>query len=201
MTSARSSRARSWRASAPRLAVTLAHKEYRPDFTVQAGYMNRGGLAAMWQAGVGMTLPVYRKGLRAGAAEAERGLTRGQRARLESLRAPAALSDQERLTRAEVDRARRHAVRRRASSPRTACPRGGARQLPVGQGAVRRGARGADSTLRRPWTLRSYRASHAQPAGQPRRGKPRGERRDGPRRRSGAGSELAGAMGGGMSGR
>jgi outer membrane protein TolC len=53
------------------LLVELARKEYKPDFSVQAGYMNRGGLDPMWQAGVGMTLPIQRKRLASGLAEAE----------------------------------------------------------------------------------------------------------------------------------
>jgi hypothetical protein len=40
-----------------RLAGDLARRDFKPDFTVQAGYMNRGGLDPMWQAGVGVTLP------------------------------------------------------------------------------------------------------------------------------------------------
>ena len=53
------------------LLVALASKEFKPDFSVQAGYMNRGGLDPMWQAGVGVTLPLYRKRLSSGQAEAE----------------------------------------------------------------------------------------------------------------------------------
>jgi len=53
------------------LAVALARKEYKPDFSLQAGYMNRGGLEPMWLAGVGVTLPVQRKRLASGMAEAE----------------------------------------------------------------------------------------------------------------------------------
>jgi outer membrane protein TolC len=53
------------------LLVALARKEFKPDFSVQAGYMNRGGLDPMWQAGVGVSLPVYRKRLSSGLAEAE----------------------------------------------------------------------------------------------------------------------------------
>ena len=51
--------------------VALASKEFKPDFSVQAGYMNRGGLDPMWQAGVGVTLPLNRKRLSSGQAEAE----------------------------------------------------------------------------------------------------------------------------------
>jgi outer membrane protein TolC len=53
------------------LLAALASKEFKPDFSVQAGYMNRGGLDPMWQAGVGVTLPLYRKRLSSGQAEAE----------------------------------------------------------------------------------------------------------------------------------
>ena len=52
------------------LAVALARKEFKPDFSVQAGYMNRGGLDPMWQAGIGVSVPLYRKRLSAGLAEA-----------------------------------------------------------------------------------------------------------------------------------
>lgn len=54
-----------------RLAVDLARKEYKPDFSVQGSYMNRGGLDPMWQAGIGISLPLYRKRISAGVAEAE----------------------------------------------------------------------------------------------------------------------------------
>jgi len=54
-----------------KLAIDLAGREFKPDFTVQTGYMNRGGLDPMWQAGVGVTLPVYRGRRRAAIAEAE----------------------------------------------------------------------------------------------------------------------------------
>ncbi len=52
------------------LQVSLAGKAYRPDFGVQAGYMSRGGLDPMWQAGVSVTLPLQRKRLAGGQAEA-----------------------------------------------------------------------------------------------------------------------------------
>jgi outer membrane protein TolC len=32
-------------------------REFKPDFTLQGGYMNRGGLAPMWLAGIGMSIP------------------------------------------------------------------------------------------------------------------------------------------------
>jgi outer membrane protein TolC len=54
-----------------RLAVDLASRDFKPDFSVQAGYMNRGGLDPMWQAGVGVSLPVQRGRRHAAVAEAE----------------------------------------------------------------------------------------------------------------------------------
>lgn len=55
------------------VAVDLAERDFKPDFAVQAGYMNRGGLDPMWQAGVGITLPLYRGRRHAAVAEAEAG--------------------------------------------------------------------------------------------------------------------------------
>ena len=54
-----------------RLGIVLARKEFRPDFTVQGGYMNRGGLDPMWQIGVGLSIPIYRKKLTSRVAEAD----------------------------------------------------------------------------------------------------------------------------------
>jgi cobalt-zinc-cadmium efflux system outer membrane protein len=53
------------------LAAQLAGRDFRPDLTLQAGYMTRGGLDPMWQAGVGVNLPVVRGRRRAAVAEAE----------------------------------------------------------------------------------------------------------------------------------
>ncbi len=53
------------------LEVDLARTSFKPDFNVQAAYMNRGGLDPMWQAAIGVSLPLYRKRLRAQVAEAE----------------------------------------------------------------------------------------------------------------------------------
>jgi outer membrane protein TolC len=55
------------------VAVDLAERDFKPDFTVQAGYMSRGGLDPMWQAGVGVTLPFHRGRRHAAVAEAEAG--------------------------------------------------------------------------------------------------------------------------------
>jgi len=56
-----------------RLTIELAQRDFKPDLAVQAGYMNRGGLDPMWQAGVGVTLPLYRGRRHAAVAEAEAG--------------------------------------------------------------------------------------------------------------------------------
>jgi outer membrane protein TolC len=53
------------------LGVALAQKEFKPDFLVQGGYMNRGGLDPMWVAGLGISVPLYRERLKSGVAEAQ----------------------------------------------------------------------------------------------------------------------------------
>jgi outer membrane protein, heavy metal efflux system len=68
-----------------RLLVGLAEKESRPDLAVQAGYMNRGRLDAMWQAGLAFNLPLRRRRLQGARAEAE-ARARASERRLESLR-------------------------------------------------------------------------------------------------------------------
>jgi outer membrane protein TolC len=68
------------------LAVDLARRDFKPDFAVQAGYMNRGGLDPMWQAGVGITLPLYRGRRHAALAEAE-AERRAAALRVEAVRA------------------------------------------------------------------------------------------------------------------
>jgi outer membrane protein, heavy metal efflux system len=78
------------------LAVTLARKEFKPDFSVQAAYMNRGGLDPMWQAGIGISVPLYRKRLSAGLAEAEAQLRSSQNV-IESVRLQLRFRTQERL--------------------------------------------------------------------------------------------------------
>jgi len=79
-----------------RLAADLARKEFKPDFTVQGGYMNRGGLDPMWQAGVGVSLPLYRKQISAGVAEAA-AQTRASERLVESTRLQLRFRTQERM--------------------------------------------------------------------------------------------------------
>ena len=100
----------------------LARRDFRPDLTVQASYMNRGGLDPMWQAGLGVNLPVFRARRRAAAlAEAE---ARGRSAarQLEAVRAQLRYRTQERLAQLRGRGEDGAALRRRASCPRRASP-------------------------------------------------------------------------------
>lgn len=84
-----------------RLAVLLARKDGRPDFVVQGGYMNRGGLDPMWQAGVGVTLPIRRQRRASALAEAE-AQVRAAEARVASVELQLRLRVQERLAQLEA---------------------------------------------------------------------------------------------------
>lgn len=79
------------------LAINLAKREFKPDFSAQSAYMNRRGLPPMWQAGIGVSVPIYRKKLRAGVAEAEAQLSSTQSV-IESIRLQLRFRTQERLT-------------------------------------------------------------------------------------------------------
>jgi outer membrane protein TolC len=81
-----------------RLLVELARKESRPDFNVQTAYMNRGSLEFMWQAGVGISVPLHRRRLRSVTAEAEAALRRSERGR-ESVELELRARTQQRLAR------------------------------------------------------------------------------------------------------
>jgi outer membrane protein TolC len=84
-----------------RILLSLAEREYKPDFALQAGYMNRGGLDAMWQAGVSVSLPLSRKRLASGRAEAEAG-TRAAAGSADAVRASLRFRTEERLARLEA---------------------------------------------------------------------------------------------------
>ena len=87
-----------------RLGVELARKEYRPDFTVQGGYMNRGGFDPLWQAGVSVMLPANRKRRASAVVEAEAWVA-AARARLSAVELTLRQRTQERL--AQLDAARK----------------------------------------------------------------------------------------------
>ena len=86
-----------------RLGIELARKEWKPDFSVQGAYMNRGGLDAMWQAGIGISFPAYRKRLSAGLAEAEARRSASERAAA-SVRLQLRFRTQERLSQLRATR-------------------------------------------------------------------------------------------------
>ena len=54
-----------------RAAVEVARRAFKPDFSVQGGYMNRGGLDPMWVAGFGVSWPISKKARESAVAEAE----------------------------------------------------------------------------------------------------------------------------------
>jgi outer membrane protein TolC len=81
-----------------RLVAALAQKDYKPDFSLQAQYMSRGGLDPMWQAGVGITLPVQR-GRRAAAVAEAAALVRASERFAESVELQLRYRTQERFTR------------------------------------------------------------------------------------------------------
>ena len=73
-------------ASAARSRVEIARKDLKPDFTASAGPMYRGGLDPMWQAGIGITLPLFsgsRQRPRIAAAEADVRSEEARRAALD----------------------------------------------------------------------------------------------------------------------
>jgi cobalt-zinc-cadmium efflux system outer membrane protein len=81
-----------------RLSLSLAQKAFKPDFTVQASLMNRGGLDPVWFAGVGINVPFNRKARASAVAEGDLTIKSGQRA-LESLDLQLRYRTEERYTR------------------------------------------------------------------------------------------------------
>lgn len=79
------------------LGVSLAQKEFKPDFNLQAAYMNRGGLDPMLLAGVGISLPIYRSRLKGAVAEAEAQL-RSSQSLVQSVELQLRFRTQERVT-------------------------------------------------------------------------------------------------------
>ncbi len=78
-------------------ALQLAERRRQPDFSVQAGYMHRGALDPMWQAGVGLRLPLRRAAQRGAVAEAEARRRSAER-RLEGLELQLRFRTRARLT-------------------------------------------------------------------------------------------------------
>ena len=84
-----------------RLGVDLAKKAFRPDFSLQGGYQNRGGIDGLWQVGVGIRLPIYKKKNESGLAEAEARLRASER-RSHGVRLLLRQRTQERLARMQA---------------------------------------------------------------------------------------------------
>lgn len=80
------------------LSVALARKEFRPDFSVQTTYMNRRGLDPMWQVGIGISIPTYKKRLAAGLSEAE-SVLQSRKSQADSARLQLRSQTQQRLIR------------------------------------------------------------------------------------------------------
>jgi outer membrane protein, heavy metal efflux system len=63
-------------------SVTLAHREYLPDFVVRADYMHKSALLPEWEVGVGIKVPLYfATKQRAGVEEATAALAEARAAR------------------------------------------------------------------------------------------------------------------------
>jgi outer membrane protein TolC len=82
-------------------ALAAAKREFKPDITIQGGYMNRGGLDAMWLAGVGFTLPLSKQARQAAVAGAQIRSAGGAHA-LEAVGLQLRFRTQERFTRAKT---------------------------------------------------------------------------------------------------
>jgi len=81
--------------------AAVARRDLKPDFSVQAGYMNRGGLDAMWLAGVGVSWPFNKKARESAVAEAEIRAKGGSHV-VESIGLQLAFKTRERFTRAKA---------------------------------------------------------------------------------------------------
>ena len=82
-------------------AAAVARRDLKPDFSVQGGYMNRGGLDAMWLAGVGITWPFNKKARESAVAEAEIRAKGGSHV-VESMQLQLAYRTRERYARARA---------------------------------------------------------------------------------------------------
>lgn len=83
-----------------RAALGVARRAFKPDFSVQGGYMNRGGLDPMWAAGFGVSWPISKRARESAVAEAEIR-ARGDGHEQEALALRLAYQTQERFMRAQ----------------------------------------------------------------------------------------------------
>jgi hypothetical protein len=179
-----------------RLAVDLARKDFKPDFAVQGGYMNRGGLDPCGRQASASRCRSAGSGARAPSPKPKRRSEPRRRGRLGRAAAALPYPGADRPARGRSPDGGTLFGRNRP--PGRDERRGCARQLPVGTTAVRRGAGSAHHALHRPRHPRApARGTDAHPRG-PRRGLPGGRHRavsPGPLPSSPAGSMATGGSG------
>ena len=88
-------------AATERSVLALAQLDFKPDFSVQAGYMNRGGLAPMWLAGFGVSWPRDKAKRESAVAESQLRSERDNRV-IDSMDLQLRLRTQQRYTRART---------------------------------------------------------------------------------------------------
>lgn len=79
------------------LERALAEKAVLPDFYVSGGYMNRGGLDPMWQASVGLSLPLWAETKQKPALRAAEATARGAAASVDAIRSLVRARTEQRL--------------------------------------------------------------------------------------------------------
>ena len=84
-----------------RSVLALAMLDFKPDFSVQGSYMNRGGLGPMWLAGVGVSWPFNKAKRESAVAESKLRSERDNHV-IESIDLQLRLRTQERYTRART---------------------------------------------------------------------------------------------------
>jgi cobalt-zinc-cadmium efflux system outer membrane protein len=84
-----------------RSVLALAKLDFKPDLSVQASYMNRGGLSPMWLAGVGVSWPFNKAKRESAVAESQLRSERDNQV-IESIDLQLRLRTQERYTRART---------------------------------------------------------------------------------------------------
>jgi outer membrane protein TolC len=82
-------------------ALAVARLDLKPTFSVQGGFMDRGGLSPMWLAGVGVAWPFNKKTRQSAIAETQVRIERDRRA-VDSVDLQLRLRTQERYTRARM---------------------------------------------------------------------------------------------------
>lgn len=79
------------------LSIELANLAFRPDFVVSGGPMLRGSMPPMWQAGVGISLPIYFRSRQQKRLEEAQALRRSSEAQKTSLALELELRTRERI--------------------------------------------------------------------------------------------------------